>query len=191
MAFTYGTSGIQKPDNTQNPRSGIKFHGKIPAELCGDCQKRDQTRQPSKSLMFKLYEFLSRVHNDLEGSFACTRHGYRYYISFLEESKGLIDIEPLKFKDDVLAAFKNYKALLAKQSGCQLKIIHSDRGGEYMGKFNDCFKKNSISYEATALYLPEQNRKQKELIALSWTMFGRLLLNRSFPSHYGRKSQKR
>ena len=106
-------------------------------------------------------ELLGRVYSDLERLFLCTRQGYRYYISFLEENKGLIDIEPLKFKDDALATFKNYEALREKQSGCQLKILHTDGGGEYMGEFDGCLKKNGISYKVTASYSPEQNEKAK------------------------------
>ncbi len=130
----------------KNLSIGIEFHGTILAELCGDCRKGDQTRQPSKSPITQVNEFLGQVHSDLEGSFLRTRQGYRYYISFLEEIKGLIDIEPPKFKDDALAAFKNYKALSKKQSGCLLKNLHTDGGGEYIEGFDDCLKENGISH---------------------------------------------
>lgn len=94
------------------------------------------------------------MHSDLKGPFPRTRQGYQYYISFFEESTGLINIELLKFKDNGLATFKNYKALHKKHSGCQLKTLHTDRG-EYMGKFDDYFKENGISYEITISYLFE------------------------------------
>ena len=108
-------------------------------------------------------EFLGRVHSDLEGPFPRTRQGYRYYISFLEESTGLIDVEPLKYKDDALAAFKNYKALREKQSGCQLKVLHTDGGGVYVGEFDDYLKENGITHEVTAPYSPEQNGKAERV----------------------------
>ncbi len=68
--------------------------------------------------MSQVNKLLGRVNNDLERPFLCTKEGYCYYTSFLEESKGLIEIKSLKFKDDELAAFKNYKALREKQSCC-------------------------------------------------------------------------
>ncbi len=104
-------------------------------------------------------EFLDRVDSDLEELLPRIRQGYRYYISFLEERTGLIDIKPINFKDDAVAAFKNYKALLEKQSGCQLKIFHTNGEGEYMGEFDDCLKENGINHEVTALYLTKQNGK--------------------------------
>ncbi len=113
----------------RNLSSRIGFHGGIPAELCEHFRKRDQTRQLSNSPISQVKKFLGRVNSDLEGPFLRARQGYRYYISFLEESTCLIDIEPLNVKVDALTTFKNCKALREKQSGCQLKILHKDRGG--------------------------------------------------------------
>ena len=109
--------------------------------------------------MSQIDEFLSQVYSDFEGLFPRIKQGYRSYISFFEESTGLIDIEAFKFKDDALAAFKNYKALHEKQSGCQLKVLYTDGGGEYMGEFDNYLKENGITHEVTAFYSPEQNGK--------------------------------
>ena len=123
-------------------------------ELCRDCRKRNQTRQPSRTPIFQSTEFLGRVHSDLEGPFPHTRQDYRYYIFFLEESTDLIDIELLKYKDDILVTFKNYKTLREKQSSYQLKVFHTNGGREYMGKFDDYLKEYSISHEVIAPYSP-------------------------------------
>lgn len=99
----------------------------------------------------------------MEGFFLWTRHGYRYYIFFLEESTGLIDVEPLKFKDDAIAAFKNYRALHENQSGCQLKILYTDGEVKYIKKFDDYVKENGIAHEVTAPYSLQQNRKAERV----------------------------
>lgn len=82
--------------------------------LCGDFRKGNQTCQPSKSPISLSTKFLGYVHGELEGLFPRMRQNYRYYISFLEESIGFIDVKPLKFKDNELSIFKNYKALRKK-----------------------------------------------------------------------------
>lgn len=105
----------------------------------------------------------------MKGLFPSTQQGYWYYISFFEESTGLIDIEPLKFKDDALATFKSYKALQEKQSDFQLKVFHTDGGGEYKSNFDDYLKEISITHKVTAPYIPEQNSKTKRL---NWTIMG-------------------
>ena len=158
-----GHLGYRSLKTLKDLSSGMDFKDTAPKELCGDCRKGNQTRQPSRIPMSQSTEFLDRVHSDLEGPFPRTRQGYRYYISFLEESTGLIDIEPLKYKDDALAAFKDYKALRERQSGCQLKVLHTDGGGEYMGEFDDYLKENGITHEVTAPYSPEQNGKAERV----------------------------
>ena len=42
----------------------------------------------------------------------------------------------LNDKSEALDAFKVYKAEVEKQSGLSIKIVRSDRGGEYYGRFN-------------------------------------------------------
>ena len=41
----------------------------------------------------------------------------------------------LYHKDEALDAFKIYKAEVEKQCGKQIKIVRSDRGGEYYGRY--------------------------------------------------------
>ena len=43
----------------------------------------------------------------------------------------------LRSKDEVLEAFKVFKAKVEKQCGKQVKIVRSDRGGEYYGRYTE------------------------------------------------------
>ena len=43
----------------------------------------------------------------------------------------------LRSKDKALKAFKVFKAEVKKQCGKQVKIVRSDRGGEYYGRYNE------------------------------------------------------
>ena len=133
--------------------------------------------------MSQVTEFLGQVYSDLEGPFPRTKQGYKYYISFLEENTGLIDIEALKFKDDALTTFKNYRALHKKQSGYQLKVLHTDGRREYIRKFDDYLKENSITHKVTALYSLKQNEKAERvnriIIRLVWAIFAQQRLPKS------------
>ena len=75
----------------------------------------------------------------------------------------MIDIEPLKFKDDALTAFKSYKALQEKQSDFQLKVFYTDGDGEYKDDFDDYLKEIDITHKVTAPYISEQNGKTERL----------------------------
>lgn len=133
----------------KNLSSGMNFKETTLSKLCGDCQKENRMFQPLKSFISQTIEFLGRLQSDFERFFPWTRQNYWYYISFLEESIDLIDIEPLKFKNNALAAFKNYRALRKKQSGCQLNIFYTDRKTLYIRQFDDYLKENGIAYEVT------------------------------------------
>ena len=162
---------------------GINFKETALKKLCGDCQKGNQTCQPSRFSISQSTKFLGHVHSDLEGPFPWTKQGYRYYISFLEESTSFIDVEPLKYNDDALAVFKNYMILREKQSGCQLKILYIDGGGKYIGEFDDYLKKNGISHEVIVLYSPEQNGKiervNNTIMGSVWTILAQQKLSKS------------
>ena len=41
----------------------------------------------------------------------------------------------LHFKDEALGAFKVFKDEIENQCGKQIKIVRSDKGGEYYGKY--------------------------------------------------------
>lgn len=79
------------------------------------------------------------------------------------------------FKDNVFAAFKNYKTLRKKQSNCQPKVLHTNRKKEYIRDLNDYFNENSITHKVTASYLPEQNKKTERvnhiIMSLIWAIF--------------------
>ena len=64
----------------------------------------------------------------------------------------------LKFKLETFENFKKFKALAEKQSGCSIKSLHSDRGGEFTSnEFVVFYEKNGIYGKLTTPRTPEQN----------------------------------
>ena len=73
----------------------------------------------------------------------------------------------LNDKSEALDAFKVYKAEVEKQSGLSIKIVRSDRGGEYYGRFTDqgqrpgpfakFLEENGIVAQYTTPGTPQQN----------------------------------
>lgn len=58
----------------------------------------------------------------------------------------------LRSKDEVFDKFKEYELEVEKQLENTIKIIKSDRGGEYDGPFNVFCQKNGIIHQITAPY---------------------------------------
>jgi hypothetical protein len=64
----------------------------------------------------------------------------------------------MKTKDEVFQKFKYYKALVEKQTGHEILVLRSDRGGEYMSdEFRQFLKENGIEHQLTVRDTPEQN----------------------------------
>ena len=62
-------------------------------------------------------------------------HGQKYFISFIDDFSQYMYLYILHNKNEALDAFKVLKAEVEKQCGKQIKIMRSDRGREYYGRY--------------------------------------------------------
>lgn len=88
----------------------------------------------------------------------------------------------MKIKDQAFDMFKSYKALVENQLEKKIKILRSDRGGEYLS--NDFFvfcEENGLVHQVSAPYTPQQNglaeRKNRTLV----DMVSAMLLHAKLP----------
>ncbi|RDX88985.1 hypothetical protein CR513_29347, partial [Mucuna pruriens] len=85
-------------------------------EKCSHCMAGKQTRVSfKKHPPSRKSELLELVHSDVCGP---------------------LKVYVLKTKDQVLEKFKQFQALVERQSGKKVKCIRSDNGGEYCGPFD-------------------------------------------------------
>ena len=64
-------------------------------------------------------------------------NGQMYFITFIDDFTRYMSLYLLNDKFEALDAFKVYKAGVEKQSRFSIKIVRSNRGGEYYGRFID------------------------------------------------------
>ena len=81
--------------------------------------------------------------------------------------------------------FKEFKAMAEKQRGQYIKILRSDRGGEYTAKlFEDFCKEQGIIHQLTVRYTPQQNgvaeRKNCTILDMARSMVKGKHLPRNF-----------
>ncbi|GJR36825.1 retrotransposon protein, putative, ty1-copia subclass [Tanacetum coccineum] len=62
----------------------------------------------------------------------------------------------LKSKDEAIEKFVLYKTKVKNQLGKKIKVVRSDRGGEYMAPFAKLYAKHGIRHKFTASYSPQQ-----------------------------------
>ncbi|KAJ9709816.1 hypothetical protein PVL29_001334 [Vitis rotundifolia] len=98
-----------------------------------DCIKGKQTNK-SKRGATRSSTILEIIHTDI-CSLDMDSHGQKYFISFIDDFSRYMYLYILHNKNEALDAFKVFKAEVEKQYGKQIKIVRSDRGGEYYGRY--------------------------------------------------------
>lgn len=133
-----------------------KFH--IDANhKCETCVEAKLTKAPFQSIE-RNTEPLELIHSDIcDLKFLQTRGGKKYFITFIDDATRYCYVYLLRSKDEALEMFKNYKTEVENQLGRKIKIIRSDRGGEYEAPFVEFCSQHGIIHQTTAPYSPQQN----------------------------------
>lgn len=103
---------------------------------CVECIKAKHTNTSKKGAK-RSNDLLEIVHTDICGPFSPCITGEKYFAIFIDDYSRYMYLYLLFEKGDVFQAFKDYKVEVEKQLGKVIKIVRSDRGGEYYGRFTD------------------------------------------------------
>ncbi|KAJ2943165.1 hypothetical protein O0L34_g18874 [Tuta absoluta] len=152
-----------------NIASGIKLqpsqHGAAVKE-CVSCVEGKQAVQSfPRGVAKRATQLLELVHSDVCGPMpVCNIGGSTYLLTFTDDFSRKIYGYLLKQKSEVLSKFKVFKATVEKQTGCLIKRLRSDRGGEYCSaEFSRFLESEGIVHETTAPYSPAQNGVSERL----------------------------
>ncbi|XP_070025472.1 uncharacterized protein [Nicotiana sylvestris] len=161
-------------------------------ETCVDCVKGKMTKVKRKGST-RSSELLEIIHTDINGTYVPTLINHKYFITFIDDFSRYCYIYLLKEKSEALAKFKIYKTEVEKQFGKSIKIVRSDRGGEYYGIYDDSgqcmgpfaliLQECGIVAQYTMPGTPEQNgvaeRRNHTLIEMVRSMMSRTSLPES------------
>ena len=103
-----------------------------------NCIKGKQTNKYKKGAK-RSSEILEIIHSDI----CCPDMdipGPKYFISFIDDNSRYMHLYLLHNKYEALNAFKVFKAEVEKQCEKQIKIVRTDRGGEYYGRYTEMDK---------------------------------------------------
>src|SRR5208282_1348396 len=118
----------------QNVTKRLGF--KVLEEKCKACEMAKSHRQPFDKQMSRAQEALGRIHSDLVGPLSPeasgSYQGAKYVLTFIDDHSRFAFVHFLSKKDEVFMTFKGFKAHLEKKLGRKIKILHTDRGGEYI-----------------------------------------------------------
>jgi hypothetical protein len=119
--------------------TGVRFETMLSGEphFCESCVYVKAIRKPvAKSREGeRATEFGGEVHSDLWGPApVATKAGKHYYITSTNDKTRLMHLYLLQNKSDAFTSYKEYEAWCDTHLDARMKILHSDRGGEYLGK---------------------------------------------------------
>ncbi|GJX26750.1 pol polyprotein [Tanacetum coccineum] len=140
-------------------------------------------------------EPLDMIHTDIYDLKSLpTKGGNKYFITFIDDCTKYCYVYLLKSKDEAIDKFVLYKTEVENKLGKKIKVVRSDRGGEYVAPFAELCAKHGIRHEFTAPYSPQQNgiaerknRTLKEMVTamlissgMSQDMWGEAILTATY-----------
>jgi hypothetical protein len=131
-----------------------------PDPICAPCLAGKQHRGPIPKTATRATGLLDLIHSDVHGPLPVqSRTGhFRYWISFIDDKSRFWAIAPIQCKSDAFDAFKRFKVFAENQTGCKIKRLRDDKGGEYMStEFNNFLADAGILREHTIRNEPHQN----------------------------------
>ena len=91
-------------------------------------------------------DLLALVHMDVCGPFDVSARGnFVYFIIFTDDMSRYGYVFLMKHKSEAFERFKEFRHEVEKQTGKPIKVLQSDRGGEYLSReFLDYLNDNGI-----------------------------------------------
>ncbi|KAK0594627.1 hypothetical protein LWI29_010132 [Acer saccharum] len=126
------------------------------------------------------------MHIDVCGPMSIqARGGYEYFITFTDDYSRFGYVYLMRHKSNAFDIFKAFKAEVENQLEKHIKILRSDRGGEYLsGEFQQYLIDNEIVSQFSAPGTPQQNgvseRRNRTLLDMVRSMLSYSTLPISF-----------
>ncbi|GKB16092.1 zinc finger, CCHC-type containing protein [Tanacetum coccineum] len=129
----------------------------LPCEGCLVGKQTRKTYPPHTS--FRANKRLELVHGDLCGPISPpTPTGNRYFMLLVDDYSRVMWVYLLKTKDEALEVFKNFRKKVEVETGEKLKVLRTDRGGEFLSnQFTMYCNETGLERHYTSPYSPQQN----------------------------------
>jgi hypothetical protein len=116
--------------------TGIRLDPDSREADCKACLFAHATRKPIPKVRIRprAQSFGDEVHSDMWGpSSIATKHGCRYFVTFTDDATRYTVMYLMRTKAEAFGSYKAFEAwALAQQLCAVIKVLRSDRGGEYL-----------------------------------------------------------
>ena len=159
--------------------------------VCVDCIKGKQTKHTKKGAT-RSSELLDIIHTDICGPFdVASFGGEKYLITFIDDFSRYGYLYLLNDKSQAIDTLEIFITEVERQLDRKVKIIGSDRGGEYYGRYTEngqCpgpfakfLEKHGICAQYTMPGTPQQNGVAERRNRTLMEMVRSMLSNSSLP----------
>ena len=129
-------------------------------------------------------EPLKLIHSYIcDLKFIQMRGGKKYFLTLIDDCTGYCYVYFLRSKNEALEMFQHFKNEVENQLDRKIKVIRSDRGGEYEALFGDFCSQHGIIHQTTAPYSPQQNGVAEHKNITLKEMMNALLLSSGLPQN--------
>ena len=140
---------------------GLQLSKREPDQLCVGCQlgKHHRTSFPVNPVRKRFPKPGDLLHGDICGPMSVSSNGGSvYFVLFKDDATSYRFVFCVRRKSEALACFKKVCTQLTTDTGHSVKMLRTDRGGEFANKaFDQYLDAHSIRREYTTPYTPEQN----------------------------------
>ena len=150
---------------------------------CETCVEAKLTRSSFHSVD-RSTEPLGLIHTDVcDLKYVQTPNANKYFITFIDDCTKYCYVYLLKSKDEALDKFILYKNEVENQLSKKIKVVRSDRGGEYESPFGGYCGEHGIIYQTTAPYSPQQNGTAERKNRTLKDMMNAMLVSSGLPQN--------
>jgi GAG-pre-integrase domain/Integrase core domain len=153
---------------------------------CESCLSGKMTKAHFTKKSERSKDLLGLVHSDVCGPMSISdRDGSRYFVTFIDDFSRYSYVYLMRNKFESFENFKKFKTEVENQLGKKIKVLRTDRGGEYLSsEFRGYLKANGIVSQLTPPRTPQWNgvseRRNKTLLDMVRSMMSKAELSRSF-----------
>lgn len=147
------------------------------SEVCEGCALGKHHRDSfPKGKALRATAPLELIHSDVCGPMKTTTDGgNRYFLTFIDDFSRMTWVYFLRQKSEVFTVFKKFQAMVERQSDLKIKVLRSDRGGEYTSNEFDRFCQDiGMERQLTVSYTPQQNgvaeRRNRTIVEMAKSM---------------------
>src|SRR6267142_74773 len=156
------------------------------SSTCKPCLKGKQTHTNIRKETGTCTDtVLGHVFSDVCGKLPTHSHqGYLYFVTWVNNKSHKVFVTGLCEKSEVTQHLKAFVSQVELETGKQLKVLRTDRGGEYIGENVQEFLEKGIQHEITTPDMPQHNGVAEHMSRTLVKRVQMMLFNANLPKSY-------